>query len=276
MRYLRVLKRSFIHIILAFFALIIGYPFLWMVSMSLKSEREFYANPWGLPAKLALQNYVEAWRLGQIGVYFVNSVLVTLFTVLIISLLASMAAYAFARLKFPGSTFLFYSFLASLIVPPQVTIVPLYMVFRDLHLLNTRLGLILAYSAGGLAFSIFLLRAFFLSLPKAIEDAASVDGCSRFGAFFRIILPISKPALATVVIFQGMGAWNEFFIALLLIRDAALRTIPLGLYIFFSQRVIEWSYVFAFLTIATIPVIVVYIILQRQFISGLMAGSLKG
>lgn len=276
MRYLRVLKRSFIHIILAFFALIIGYPFLWMVSMSFKSEREFYANPWGLPAKLALQNYVEAWRLGQIGVYFVNSVLVTLFTVLIISLLASMAAYAFARLKFPGRTFLFYSFLASLIVPPQVTIVPLYMVFRDLHLLNTRLGLILAYSAGGLAFSIFLLRAFFLSLPKEIEDAAFVDGCSRFGAFFRIILPISKPALATVVIFQGMGAWNEFFIALLLIRDAALRPIPLGLYIFFSQRVIEWSYVFAFLTIATIPVIVVYIILQRQFISGLMAGSLKG
>lgn len=276
MRYLRVLKRPFIHIILAFFALIIGYPFLWMVFMSFKSEGEFYTNPWGPPAKLALQNYVEAWRLGQIGVYFVNSVLVTLFTVLIIFLLASMAAYAFARLKFPGSTFLFYSFLASLIVPPQVTVVPLYIIVRDLHLLNTRLGLILAYSAGGLAFSIFLLRAFFLSLPKEIEDAAFVDGCSRFGAFFRIILPISKPALATVVIFQGMGAWNEFFIALLLIRDAALRTIPLGLYVFFSQRVVEWTYVFAFLSIATIPVIVLYIILQRQFISGLMAGSLKG
>jgi len=271
----KIISQVFIVLILVLFSISIGYPALWMIFSSFKTGGEFYSNPWGLPQKFAYLNYKEAWKLADIGRYFGNSVVVTFFTVFLVGLLAAMAAYAFARLKFPGSTFLFYSFLISMIVPAQVTAVPLYVLIRKFHLFNTRTSLVLCYTAGGLAFSIFLLRAFFISIPRELEEAALIDGCSYLGILWRIIFPISKPGLATIAIFQGMGAWNEFFLALLLIREPSVRTIPLGLYVFFTQRVIDWTYVFAFLSTATIPVIILYILLQRQFISGLTAGALK-
>jgi raffinose/stachyose/melibiose transport system permease protein len=255
---------------------VVGYPVLWMLLQSFKTKFELYANVWGLPQQLFLDNYVQAWRIARMGTYVFNSLIVSVGTVAIVLVLASLAGYAFARLRFAGRQVLFYAFIFSLIVPLQVTIIPLYAVVSGLGLTNTYFALILPYAAGGLPLSIFLLRAFFESVPREIEEAARIDGCSELAAFWRVVLPISGPGLATVTILQFLGAWNEFLLALIFIRNPALRTIPLGLQSFFFEYAVEWGYLFAALSMATVPVILVYVLMQRHFISGLTAGAVKG
>jgi raffinose/stachyose/melibiose transport system permease protein len=255
---------------------VVGYPVLWMLLQSFKTKFELYANVWGLPQQLFLDNYVQAWRIARMGTYVFNSLIVSVGTVAIVLVLASLAGYAFARLRFAGRQVLFYAFIFSLIVPLQVTIIPLYAVVSGLGLTNTYFALILPYAAGGLPLSIFLLRAFFESVPREIEEAARIDGCSELAAFWRVVLPISGPGLATVTILQFLGAWNEFLLALIFIRNPALRTIPLGLQSFFFEYAVEWGYLFAALSMATVPVVLVYVLMQRHFISGLTAGAVKG
>ncbi len=271
----RLLRSSARYAVLGFFALVTGYPVLWMVMESLKSTFEMYSNAWGLPSHLMLSNYVDAWVVARIGVYILNSVIVSLGTVAVVLAASSLAAYAFSKFSFPGNRVLFYLFILTLIVPQQNAIIPLYAVVAGLHLMDTYFALILPYAAGGLPFSIFLLSAFFDSVPREIEDAARVDGCSNFSAFWRIVLPISVPGLATITIFQFLGAWNEFFLALIFIRSAALRTIPLGLQAFFFEYSTDWGPLFAALSMVTVPVVVVYLLMQRQFIQGLTAGAVK-
>jgi len=256
--------------------LVVGYPVLWMVLQSFKTKFELYSNVWGLPQQLFLDNYVQAWRIARMGTYILNSLIVSVSTVAIVLVVASLAGYAFARLRFRGRELLFYTFVFTLIVPVQVTIIPLYAVVSGLGLSNTYLALILPYAAAGLPLSIFLLRAFFQSVPREIEEAARIDGCTEFAAFTRVVLPISGPGLATVTILQFLGAWNEFLLALIFIRNPSLRTIPLGLQAFFFEYSVEWGYLFAALTMATVPVIVVYVLMQRQFIKGLTAGAVTG
>jgi raffinose/stachyose/melibiose transport system permease protein len=263
------------YVVLGIFALLTGYPVLWMILQSLKSTYEMYANVWGLPGQVMAGNYVEAWTAGRVGLYILNSVIVSISTVAVVLAASSLAAYAFSKFRFRGNRILFYLFVLTLIVPQQNAIIPLYAVVAGLHLMDTYLALILPYAAGGLPFSIFLLRAFFDSVPREIEDAARVDGCSNFATFWRIVVPISVPGLATITIFQFLGAWNEFFLALIFIRSAALRTIPLGLQAFFYEYSVNWGPLFAALAIVTIPVVVVYILMQRQFIQGLTAGAVK-
>lgn len=263
------------YLVLGLFSLLVAYPVFWMVLQSLKTKFEMYANVWGLPQQLYLENYVQAWRVANLGRYMLNSLVVSIGTVLVVVTTASLAAYAFSKFRFPGSRVLFYLFVFTLIVPHQVTIIPLYAVVSGLRLTNSYLALILPYAAGGLPLSIFLLRAFFDTIPQEIEDAARVDGCSDLGAFLRVVLPISGPGLATIIILQFMGAWNEFLLALVFIREAALRTIPLGLQAFFFEYSIEWGYLFAALSLTTLPVLLVYIVMQRQFIQGLTAGAVK-
>ncbi|HEV8635298.1 MAG TPA: carbohydrate ABC transporter permease [Chloroflexota bacterium] len=258
------------------FTAIVGYPVLWMVFHSFKSKFEMYSNAWGLPAQVYWENYVQAWRIARFGTYIFNSLIVSIGTVAVVLVVASLAAYAFSKFRFPGSRVSFYLFVFTLIVPHQVTIIPLYAVVVGLGLSNTYLALVLPYAAGGLPLSIFLLRAFFDSVPREIEEAARVDGCSDFAAFLRVVLPVSGPGLATVTILQFLGAWNEFLLALIFIRSPALRTIPLGLQAFFFEYAVEWGYLFAALSMATVPVVVVYVLMQRQFIQGLTAGAVKG
>jgi len=255
---------------------VVGYPALWMVLQSLKTKFEMYANVWGLPSQPFWENYSQAWRIARMGTYIFNSLIVSLGTVALVLVTASLAGYAFGKLRFAGSRVLFYMFVFTLIVPQQVTIIPLYAVVSGLGLSNTYLALILPYAAGGLPLSIFLLRAFFESVPREIEEAARIDGCSELAAFWRVVLPISGPGLATVTILQFLGAWNEFILALIFIRNPALRTIPLGLQAFFFEYSVEWGYLFAALSMATVPVVVVYVLMQRQFIRGLTAGAVKG
>lgn len=262
--------------VVGLFTAVVGYPVLWMVLHSFKTKFEMYSNVWGLPQQLYFENYVQAWRIARFGTYILNSVVVSLGTVAVVLVAASLAAYAFSKFAFAGNRALFYLFVFTLIVPHQVTIIPLYAVVVGLGLSNTYLALILPYAAGGLPLSIFLLRAFFDSVPREIEEAARVDGCSDLAAFLRVVLPVSGPGLATVTILQFLGAWNEFLLALIFIRNASLRTIPLGLQAFFFEYAVEWGYLFAALSMATVPMVIVYVLMQRQFIQGLTAGAVKG
>lgn len=268
--------QALIYLIIGAFTVVVGYPVLWMILASFKTKTELYINIWGLPQSLYLANYEYAWRVSKMGNYILNSVIVSLATVAIILAVASIAAYAFAKFRFRGKNVLLYLFIFSMLVPSQVTIIPLYAVITQLKLTNTYFALILPYSAGGLPLSIFLLRAFFQSMPGEVEDAARIDGCSNFQTFLRVVLPVSTPGLATVTILQFMNAWNEFFLALIFIRRPELRTIPLGLQAFFFEFQVEWQYLFAALSMATVPVIVVYVLMQRQFIAGLTSGAVKG
>jgi raffinose/stachyose/melibiose transport system permease protein len=252
------------------------YPVLWMVFGSLKSNAEFYSNIWSFPHSPVWNNYVMAWTQGNIGMKFLNSAIATFGTLAIVLPFTALAAYAFAKLKFPGSNILFYFFLVSLMIPQGVTAIPIFSVIIKLGLQNTRLSLVLVFSAQALGFGIFLLRAFFISLPKEIEESALLDGCTPIGAFIRVILPLARPGLATQVVFSGMAAWNEYFMSSILVRSVDKMTLPLGLVNFVGQHITYYPQLFAMLSIITLPVVVLYILGQRQFISGLTAGALKG
>ncbi|MEW5866956.1 MAG: carbohydrate ABC transporter permease [Bacillota bacterium] len=264
------------YVLLAVFAAATLYPVLWMVFGSLKTEGEIYSNVWGPPALPRFANYLASWRTARIGTYVVNSILVTFPALFLLLAFACMAAYAFARLRFPGDNLIFYMFLLSLMIPAGVLVIPLFTLVRDLRLLDTRASLVLTYSSSGLAFSIFLLRAYFLSIPKELEEAAVIDGCSPLRTFLRIVMPIAKPGIAVVSVFQGMDMWNEFFLALVFVRRETMRTIPLGLLQFFKKYSTDWPLFFAAVCMTTIPIIALYICSQKQFIKGLTAGALKG
>lgn len=252
------------------------YPVLWMIFGSLKSGSEFYTNIWGLPAVPAWSNYIEAWTKAELGTKFINSVIATLGTLILVIPLTCVAAYAFAKVKFPGRRFLYYLFLLGMMIPQGVTAIPVFSVVIQMGLLNTRLSLILVYAAQALGFGIFLMHAFFKSLPKELEEAALIDGCTPIGAFFKVILPLVRPGIATQVVFSGMNAWNEYFMASILIRKEGLETLPLGLVNFTGRYATNYPQLFAALTIATLPIVILYIMGQKQFISGMTAGAIKG
>lgn len=264
------------YIVLLMIVVLTFYPVLWMIFGSLKSGSEFYTNIWGIPAQAVWNNYAEAWVKADLGVKFLNSVIATFGTLILVIPLTSVAAYAFAKIKFPGSRFLYYLFLLGMMIPQGVTAIPVFSVIIQMGLLNTRLSLILVYAAQSLGFGIFLMSAFYKSLPKELEEAALIDGCTPTGAFFRVILPLVRPGLATQVVFSGMNAWNEYFMASILIRKEALETLPLGLVNFTGRYATNYPQLFAALAIATLPVILLYVAGQRQFISGMTAGAVKG
>jgi raffinose/stachyose/melibiose transport system permease protein len=271
----RLLAKLTSHVLLAAFALVVVYPVAWMLFSSLKTSGELVSNIWGLPQTLAWQNYAQAWDAARLGRALFNSVFVSLATVALVVAFAAPAGYALAKFSFRFATFIFLVFVLTMQAP--VPVIPLYVLLVRLHMTDSYLGYILPLVSGGLPLSIFVFRAFFQTIPRELEEAAIVDGCSRAGAFLRVVLPISTPAIATVAILQFLAAWNEYFLALILIRSADLRTVPLAVQVFFFQfGRAEWGQIFAALSIASIPVIVVYALMQRWFIQGLTAGAVKG
>lgn len=263
-----------IYVIVLIMVGLMTYPLIWMIYSSLKTDREIYLFPFSLPHKMQLGNWVQAWKLGNLGRYFINSVFVTSVSVFLVALLSSMAGYAFARLTFKGRDFLFYTFLLGLILPAQVLIIPLFTFFDKIGILNTYFALILPYIAWGLPLSIYIFKSFFLTLPEDIADAAKIDGCSLFGLYWKIMLPLIRPALVTIAILQSIGIWNEFLLALLFIYDDELKTIPVGLLAFYGYHNVNYKLVFSALSITTIPIIIVYFIFEKQIVSGLTAGAL--
>jgi len=263
------------HLILAFFTAAIVYPVVWMGLASLKTRAEIVTNVWGLPRSPAWENYRGAWESANLGSALFNSCVVSLSTVVLVICLAAVAGYAFARFQFRFSALLFLIFVFTMQAPTPV--IPLYVMLVRLRLTDSLVGLILPMVAGGLPLAIFIFRAFFQSIPGELLDAAKVDGCTELGAFTRVVVPISGPAVATVAVLQFVGAWNEYFLALILIRSASMRTIPLAIQVFFyAWGRTEWEQVFAALCVGSFPMIALYVFMQRQFIQGLTAGSLKG
>jgi len=264
-----------IYLVLVVFVVILLYPFVWMALGSLKSSREVFLGPFSLPQSFRVSNYVEAWKRCSFGVALRNSVLVSLMSVVPIVLLSSLAAYPIARMKFVGRLSILIFLIIGHMIPLQVVIIPLAIELRSLHLMGRLLGLALPLIAKGIPLTLIVLVGFFQDVPREIEDAAKIDGSSEFGIFWRIILPLCKPALSAALIFQIMFTWNEFLLPLVVIRRRATMTIPLAVQAFTGQDFVEWEYRFAALTLAIIPVIVAYFLFQKQFIRGLTFGALK-
>jgi raffinose/stachyose/melibiose transport system permease protein len=261
--------------ILTGIASVMFFPMIWMVYSSMKTNREIFETPWSLPAHFRWQNFVQAWSAGDLGTYIWNSLFVGAVSVIGVLFFASLAAYAFSRLEFRGRNLIFYLFLIGLIIPVQASLLPLFIFLRDVHLINTRLGLILPYIAWGLPMAIYLLRAYLLTIPKDFEDSAKIDGCSVPRIYLHIILPIIRPALATIAIITVLDIWNEFLMALIFVYDNELKTLPIGLLAFYGQHSVDYKYLFSALSIITIPMIIIYFFFQKHIVEGLTVGALK-
>lgn len=256
-------------------ALVMVIPFLWMFSTSLK-QQEFVlvSPPQFVPNPATLNSYKQLADLFPIGRLFANSLFVALVTTAGQLIVSSMAAYAFARMEFKGRNALFLVYLATLMIPFQVTITPLFIVMRLLNWIDTYQGLILpgVFST----FGTFLMRQFFLTLPKELEEAAYLDGASPFTVFFRIILPLSKPALATLAVFSFMGSWNAFLWPLFTARGTDVMTLPVGLATLHGRYLTQWNLVMAGAVITIVPMSIFFLLVQKYFVQGIATSGLKG
>jgi len=268
------LRTVILYAVMTVYVTLVSLPLLWMAISALKTNREIFANPFGLPAAPQWSNFVDAWREGVAG-YFLNSVLVTGVSVVLIVLVSTLAAYALSRLRFVGRTWIYLLFIAGYAIPLHTVLVPLYQSLNKTNLLNTWPGLIGPYVAFAIPFSVMLLYSFFVDFPTELEEAARLDGCNTWQMLFHVVLPLSKPGMATVAIFQGVFIWNEFLLALLVITDDKLKTLPLGLTAFQGRWAANIPLMMAALTLATAPMLLLYIVLQRQFTHSL-AGFSKG
>lgn len=258
-------------------ALLMVVPFVTMASTSLKSHAYVLEIPPRLiPSEPTLTNYVQAWTTQGFARYFLNSVLVTGAHVVGVLLVASMMAYAFARFDFRGKKPLFLALLGTLMIPAMMLIIPQFILARDLGLMDRRLGLVVFYIASQVAFLTFLLRGFFESVPRELEESMELDGASPWHVYWHLMLPLSRPALATAGIFAFLAAWDEFIWALTIINTPDRRTLPIAIALFQGAHATSWGLVFAASLIAITPVIVVFVVFQRHFVAGLQTGALKG
>ncbi len=259
------------------FGLLMIAPFVLMVSTAFKPHAYVLEIPPQLiPQEPTLDNFARAWNSGDFARFFVNSVVVTVTSTAISVSLAAMLGFAFARYRFAGSRLLFGALLFTMMVPGMLLLIPQFMLARDLGLLNSLWGLIVVYSVMNLGLNTFLLRGFYAAMPQALFDSASVDGAGPWRAFRSIALPLSKPGLATVTIFSWLAAWDEFTWAITILADRELYTLPIGIRMLQRAQSTEWGLVFAASLIALAPVLVLFIALQRQFVSGAFVGATKG
>ena len=257
-------------------AVVMVLPFAYMVSTSFKPDSlVLHMPPQFIPHHPTAANYTAAWTSNQFGQYFLNSVIVAVATTFAAVLLSAMMAFAFARFRFPGRGLLFALLLVGLMVPTMMLLIPQFLLAKHLLLLDSLLGLIVFYTGGNLAFDTFLLRSFFQDIPHELEEAMVVDGAGPWTRFTRLILPLSRPALAAVAVFTFLGSWDEFVWALTIINTPSKRTLPIAIALFEGQHATSWGIVFAASAIAVGPVIALFAIFQRQFVSGLTSGALK-
>ena len=259
-------------IILAFIAL---YPLLWIFTNSVKTDVQLYDTSWAFPKEWHWENYTRAWNYG-IARYIVNSVLVTMVSVALNIAISLMAAYALSRYQFKGRNLLLFTILGGLMLAPEVSLIPLFRILSTMKLYNTYFAMILPNVAFGIPFTTFLIRSYMLGLPRDFEEAAVMDGASTVRVFLRIVIPLCRPIIASAMLLDAMRVWNEFMFALTFIIDDKLKTVPLGLMTFSGALREEWTVVMAGLIISAIPMMVLYIITQKQFIRGLAAGGIKG
>ncbi|MEK3721153.1 carbohydrate ABC transporter permease [Paenibacillus sp. FSL H8-0034] len=269
-------KKTMIHILLAVLSAINILPIVWMVVSSFKSEADFATNPLGLPKTWNFSNYTSAWKVAHLGTYFWNSVLVTAASILLTVLLGALASYFLSRFEFRMRGWLYGLFIIGMTIPIHATLVPIFIVMKKIGLLNTHLSLVLPYTAFHLSITIFILAGFMRGFPKDVEESAIMDGAGLYRIFWSIILPMTRPALATVIIINFIYNWNEFLFALVLINKAALKTLPLGLANFAGTETRFQTLQMAALTMALVPLVGFYLAMEKQLIQGMTAGAVKG
>jgi len=264
------------HAILITVSITCLFPLVWMFSSSLKTQQTIFKNMNLWPKEVHWDNYINAWTRGGFGTYFLNSVFYTVTVVFGLIIVASLAAYAFSRLEFRGKSFAYSAFLAAMMIPIPGAFVALYILLVKLGLVNTRLGYILPQINIGLSLAIYILKTFFDEIPKEIEDSAAVDGCSPLGVWWHIALPLAKPAIAVIAIFNALAVWNEYVLAMIILQDKAKMPLQRGLMIFQGAHFTEYSLLMAGITITVIPIVVIYLFMQRYIIQGITAGAVKG
>lgn len=246
-----------------------------MIMSSFKSNLEIFTNPLGLPTSFSLDNYKEVWHVVKFSDYIWNSIFVSAASVFIVLLVSSMAGYYLSRYDFKWNPYILFFFMVGLMLPMRLAIIPLYITMLNLGLLNTHASLIFVYVAGGIPFAVFIFYGFFRTVPRALEESARLDGCNDFQVYYKIVLPLMRPAISIVAIVNLVNVWNDFFYPLIFIRAEELKTIPLGMLTLFGEYDTQWNLLFAGLTLSSLPMIIAFLFASRQFMDGLTQGALK-
>ncbi|MCK8489101.1 carbohydrate ABC transporter permease [Paenibacillus sp. MBLB2552] len=274
---MRTLLRLPIHVLLLLFGVIWVYPFIWMVSASLKDTNEFFTDSLNLlPASWEWDNYKRAWDVGNFQFYFFNTVIITITVIIIVLFITATCGYALGRYEFPGKTAIMLVLAASMFVPLEFSVIPVFELIKNMGLLGTRTSVILTEAGGGHVLFVLLFVSFFRQVPKELEEASLIDGAGFFRTFSSVILPISKPVMGSVIIMQFIWTWNSFLMPLVLtLSEPRLRTLAVGLYALRGENIVDWTGIAAGGAIALAPIILIFILLQRYFVDG-MAGAVKG
>ena len=262
-------------VVLLFFSLVAIYPIYYMIVTAFKTRPNWLHDQFGLPNPLTFQNIIDALNKGNIPLWFVNSLVVTIFSLIVSTIVSALAAYALARFRFAGRLFYFNSMIALMVIPPAVLILPLFVLMVNIGLVNTLPSVIIIYCGLLIPFSVYLLVSFFRSLPPELFDAAAIDGCSNLDTFWRITLPLSTPAMVTLIVVNALFVWNELFIALVFLQGESVMTLMPGLTLFKGHFTVNEPLVMAGTLIATVPMILLYLFGQRLFVEGLVAGAVK-
>jgi raffinose/stachyose/melibiose transport system permease protein len=268
-------RDGLIQIILVANSFIMLAPILIMIFSAFKSTQQIFKSPFGLPDFANLVNFSKIWTQTNFLHYLLNSLVVTSASMVLILTLGTMAAYALGRYRFFGASFILMFFIAGLTLPLKLAIIPLFILMRDLGILNNQLSLIFVYTAMGLPSTVFIMTGFIRTLPNELEDAARMDGASEARIMWAIMLPLVRPAMVIAAIQNVVPIWNDFFFPLVFIQNDALKTLPQGLTTFMGEYTTDWGVLFAGLTLSAAPIIAIYIVLSRQFISGMTSGAIK-
>jgi raffinose/stachyose/melibiose transport system permease protein len=270
--------KAIIFAFLTFYSILTLFPLIWLVYNSVKTNNDFLANPFGLPqiSNLQLKNYYDAWVTMGIQRFTINSLIISSVSVIFSLIISSMAAYAIERMIWRSSQKVLNYFLAGIMVPIQIILIPLFINFKKLNLLDSRIGLLIPTVAFALPTSIFILTGFYKTIPRELEEAALIDGCSVYKIFYKIILPLTMPAFVTIAVFNFLGAWNDLLIPLVLIQTPEKMTLPVGLLNFRGMYGAELTKMFAAVVISAIPSIIIYFVLQDKLLKGMIAGAVKG
>ena len=269
-------KSTLIHIGLILVAAACIFPLVWSFASALKTQDTVFSDMSLIPKNPQWANFVKAWTEGKFGVYFINSVFYTIIIVGGVVFISSLAAFAFSKLKFPGQQFLFLVFLSTMMIPVPASFVPLYVLINKLGWINTRIGYVLPQINAGLALGLFITKTFFDKIPSEFEDSARIDGCSKFGIYWHVALPIAKSAIAVVIIFHILIVWNEFFWANLVFNNFKLMPLQRGLMVFYGPHFTDYPLLMAAIVITVVPIIILYLVMQKYIIKGIAAGALKG
>jgi N-acetylglucosamine transport system permease protein len=263
---------------LVIWSVIVIFPMVWLIYTSFKTDREIFFSPWALPATLVWDNFRRGWIDANIGTYFANSFLVVLPSLALILILSAMTAYVLARFPFPANRLIFYAFMAGMLFPVFLALIPLFFLVKDLSMLNTFQGLILVYVAYSLPFSVFFMTGFFRTLPSELHEAAIIDGANQYQVFFQIMLPLAQAGLISIGIFNFLGMWNQYLLPVVLMTDPTKYVLTQGLAYMLHQQYYQndWSALFAAVTMIMVPTLLVYIIFQNQIQKGITVGALKG